>query len=175
MKKKITEKQPENQVYCKDCQFYIAFSNEIISIGKENEDGKDICGYTINLKRNHIGHESFTTQGDLVHCEECRCILADDRRPIYRKCKAKNRRKNCKDFVRVTKKQLLINKLKGVIISIKNMLKTFNIFKSYLLLFWLVFNVIFLIQNDILSIMGTIQIFYYCLITLVIFGVAMRK
>lgn len=175
MKLKNKKQSPKIIPYCKDCQFYIAYSSDIINIGKDNEDGLDICGHSINTHKNHIGYESFVTQGDLQQCGECGAILQDDRRLIYRKCKAKNRRNACKDFIKITNFQLLKNRLKSIIINVKNMLKTFNITKSYILLFWLIFNIIFLIHNDVFLSIGVKEAFYYLLITVTFFGVSMRK
>jgi len=171
----VARAQRDKKIYCKECQFYIPFSQEIIQIGKESEDGRDICGYSISSEKNHIGNESIITQGDLVYCEECGSVLKDDRQPIYRKCKAVNRKKNCKNFLQITKLQLLKNDIKRIIIKLKNMLNSFNITKNYLLLFWLLFNIIFLSHYNIYKIIDTKTLIYYSLIMIFAIGMSMKK
>ena len=141
----------------------------------EAEDGNDICGHTINTETNCIGNVTFVSQGDLSYCGECGALVRDERRPIYRKCKAKNKLKNCKDFLSITKAQILQKKAKSVIISIKNMLQQFDFKHNYILLAWLVFNIAFFINKEIFLQLDYRTSIIYVLVTITLFGVAMKK
>lgn len=168
------EKTIKEKVYCKECQYYIEFSSDIAKIGRENEDGCDICGHSLNIFKDSIGNESFVFQGGYLTCTECGSILRDDRQPIYRKCKFKNKNNNCKDFLKITFYQRLKNMTKSVILKLRNMLKI-DFSKYYLLIFWFIFNVFFFIHNDLFLILGNKQLLYYLIITITIFLAYIRK
>ncbi len=133
------------KAYCKDCQYYIPFSQDIKLLSRrEDEDGSDICGASLNTEINYRGDEVIRLPGKRKYCEECGCIVGDSRRAIYQKCVKMNKAHDCKSFKAVTRLQRWKYRLKGVIIKAKDMLAACSISGKSVVIYLSIFSTAFI-------------------------------
>ena len=86
--------------YCKFCRYRLKLVNSFLNnpAVREGENGRDICGKTLNTEINPIGETVIKLYGNDQRCDECGSVIQDKRKIRYQKCSEKNRDFNCKDF-----------------------------------------------------------------------------
>ncbi|KKM59714.1 hypothetical protein LCGC14_1547870, partial [marine sediment metagenome] len=85
------------KIYCKDCVYYIEQSYRLENT-TEGEDGRDICGFTLQTDYDPTGRKILKRYGEHEACKKCGRPFYDTRRIVYNKCVAKNADYKCVDF-----------------------------------------------------------------------------
>lgn len=88
--------------YCQDCTKWLpyieAFDGYQYAKDVPEDDGRNICGATVNHVKTVVGEQRLAMYEKETRCPHCDTILTDPRRIRYEKCDRKNYNFKCKDF-----------------------------------------------------------------------------
>ena len=169
----ISRKYPKP--FCKKCRYYIPYCEWVKLISGEKLDGRHICGQTLLTEINELGDEVFKKYGDKELCPECKTLLNDHRRPVFRSCLVKNHLNKCKDFTPRPIFHILRNTLKTIIIKLMDKINSIRVNDFFTLIVLIAFQAWFIIQTGVFTAITFKQLITFCIVEGVLFIYLIKK